>query len=240
MKTKIYNLIILDESGSMSCYRSQTINGCNETINTIKSAQTKYADTQEHYVSIYAFQSNTENPSHYLIKNAPADSVSHINEELYRPWGGTPLYDAVGSTLADLKASMAAEKEVAIGSVTIITDGEENSSRCYTRERVSGMICLLKELGWNFNFIGANIDVKRAAESMSIDNSMEFQQTKEGTEEMFRRERSSRMAYYGRTSRVMEEMACESARADYEADVRSRLKDASADYFEQSDEDDKA
>ncbi len=39
MKTEIYNLIILDESGSMDCVKSQTISGCNETINTIRSAQ---------------------------------------------------------------------------------------------------------------------------------------------------------------------------------------------------------
>ena len=58
MKTEIYNLIVLDESGSMGCVRNQTISGCNETINTIRAAQEKYADTQEHFVSIYAFQTN--------------------------------------------------------------------------------------------------------------------------------------------------------------------------------------
>ena len=39
MKTRIFNLIILDESGSMSCVKRQTIDGCNETINTIITAQ---------------------------------------------------------------------------------------------------------------------------------------------------------------------------------------------------------
>ena len=69
MKTEIYNLIILDESGSMSHVKRQTVSGCNETINTIRSAQEKFADTQTHYVSIYAFQANDKIPSRYLIKN---------------------------------------------------------------------------------------------------------------------------------------------------------------------------
>ena len=74
MKTEIYNLIILDESGSMDCVKKQTISGCNETINTIRMAQEKYADTQLHYVSIFAFQSGSV-PSRYIIKNEPIDDA---------------------------------------------------------------------------------------------------------------------------------------------------------------------
>ena len=103
MKTKVYNLIILDESGSMSCVTKQTINGCNETINTIKSTQQKYAANQEHYISIYAFQSNGNVPSRYLVKNIPASAAEHISDSDYSPWGATPLYDAVGSCLSELK-----------------------------------------------------------------------------------------------------------------------------------------
>jgi len=62
MKTKIFNLIILDESGSMSSVCRQTISGCNETINTIKVAQEKNEASQEHYVSIFAFQSSGNRP----------------------------------------------------------------------------------------------------------------------------------------------------------------------------------
>lgn len=51
MKTKVFNLIILDESGSMSCIKSQALNGLNETLQTIRKAQKKYPD-QEQLVSI--------------------------------------------------------------------------------------------------------------------------------------------------------------------------------------------
>ena len=166
MKTKIFNLIILDESGSMDCVKTQTISGCNETINTVIAAQKRYADTQEHTVSIYAFQSAGERPSRYIMKNVPATEIQPISDADYCPDGLTPLNDAVGATLVDLK-SYTSGFPLAIGSVTIITDGYENSSRHYSRAQVASMIDELKAKGWNFNFIGANIDVSSTAASFS-------------------------------------------------------------------------
>lgn len=224
MKTKINNLIILDESGSMQCVCQQTISGCNETINTIKSSQKEFEETQEHYVSIYAFQSNESCPSHYIVKNQPANAVEHITPKDYRPWGGTPLYDAIGGTLADLRAVVAGEEQ-AVGSVTIITDGYENASRQYTQAKVVSMIRELKEKGWNFNFIGANIDVERAAKDMGVDNYMRFEQSAEGTGAMFEKENRSRRAYYQRMESV--QAAAEASRAEKER----LMREASKGYF---------
>ena len=230
MKTEIYNLIILDESGSMDCVRNQTISGCNETINTIRAAQEKFADTQEHYVSIYVFQANQSVPSRYLIKNRPIAETAHINAEQYEPWGTTPLYDAVGQTLADLKA-VVKEKELAIGSVTIITDGMENASRHYTLEKVAKMIDALKETGWSFNFIGANIDVKGTAASLGIDNALEFQQDEAGTEAMFEHERSSRMKYYERADMALGCAPPDAKGKSNRQKLYDSLKEAALDYF---------
>lgn len=225
--TEIYNLIILDESGSMCGVTAQTISGCNETINTIKSAQ-QQNPTQRHYVSIYAFQSSGSRPSRYILKNALPDGVRPITEADYEPHGMTPLNDAVGSTLTDLKATVHGHED-AIGSVTIITDGYENSSHHYTTQQVAKMIDALKEIGWSFNFIGANIDVEGTAARYNIDNSMEFQQTQEGTMAMFEKERMSRMHYYERMKKAKEAM-CAAPMSDEE---RHRLyKEAAAEYFE--------
>lgn len=231
MKTEIYNLIILDESGSMACVAPQTISGCNETLNTIRSAQEQYADTQDHYVSIFAFQGGGMIPSRYLVKNVPAREVADINDELYLPCGNTPLYDAIGSTLADLK-SLVKEKAMAIGNVTIITDGMENSSQHYDLRQVAKMISALKEEGWCFSFIGANIDVKAVASDLGIDNALEFRQDDRGTREMFEHERRGRMGWYGRTD---EALCCISpdgcATAEEETEVRKKFKKASKGYF---------
>ncbi len=243
MKQKIYNLIIIDESGSMECISHQTVNGCNETLNTIRSTQEKFAETQEHFVSIFLFQGNDRRPSHYIIKNAPITEARNISAEDYRPWGSTPLYDAVGSTLVDLKAITNPLGVDATGSVTIITDGEENSSHQYTLGKICDMIDALKEMGWQFSFIGANIDVNRVSQHMHIDNAMAFQQDDKGTREMWEKERRSRMRYYGRMHTLQAEENVYAASLDEEEDaatrsmrIMERKSMAARDYFEVEEE----
>lgn len=239
MKTEIYNLIILDESGSMSPIVKQTINGCNETLNTIRSAQKEYAASQTHYVSIFVFQSNASRPSHYLVKNRPIDEVEPLTETMYEPYGGTPLYDAVGSTLTDLKAIISC-KELALGNVTIITDGEENTSHHYSGEKVMRMISEVRELGWSVNFIGANIDVKAAAATIGISNSYTFEQTASGTEQMFEKESQSRQSWYRRTAQLIDECACEApGSVQTKQSLRKKLKESADKYFN-ADKEDKA
>ena len=54
-KTQVFNVIILDRSGSMECIRKAAVDGFNETLAGIKKAQEKFADTQEHFVSLVTF-----------------------------------------------------------------------------------------------------------------------------------------------------------------------------------------
>ena len=233
MKTQIYNLIILDESGSMDYVKDQTVSGCNETINTITEAQRQHSDTLDNFVSIYAFQGNGSRPSRYIIKNDPAGNVKHITGKDYKPYGTTPLYDAIGTTLIELK-ELVKKQELAIGSVTIITDGAENASQEFTRKQVAMMIEELRKLGWNFNFIGANIDVERAARDLNIDNSMEFKQDDEGTRMMFAQENKSRKKFLGRLHQITTSFN-ENARSEEERNAM--MADASQGYFDETDDD---
>ena len=57
MKTRVFNLLILDESGSMSSIEKQAVDSVNETLQSVRSAQKKY-DDQEHFVSFVTFNSN--------------------------------------------------------------------------------------------------------------------------------------------------------------------------------------
>lgn len=201
MKTTIHNLIILDESGSMCGIRYQTITGCNETINTIKAAQIEHFETQKHSISIYAFQESATNPSHYIIKDISTSLVEDISGKDYNPEGCTPLFDAIGDTLTELKEFVSNE-ENGIGVVTIITDGMENASQRFHYDAIVKLIAELKELGWTFNFIGANIDAASTSKSYGIDNYLQFQQTEEGTEQMWGTERRSRNRIYSRYDAV--------------------------------------
>lgn len=226
-KTTVFNLIILDESGSMSSATNSTIAGCNEVINVAKGLQEAHADTQRSFMSIYAFQGENPNrPSRYICKNIPTEQARHITGDDYEPWGNTPLYDAIGSTLVDLKA-IAETHEDSTAIVTIITDGYENASRQYTHEKVRALISQLKELGWTINFIGANIDVERVSASLNIDNSMSFSSDSEGTACMFAKFASDLNDYEEERIFMEKSMPC----CSVEELRESRIKRAKGNFF---------
>lgn len=82
----MYNLIILDESGSMRPVRKQTISGCNETLNSIREIANKHPEDSQ-FISIYCFDSER---SRYLIKNKRAEEVSDLTKNDYSPNACTP------------------------------------------------------------------------------------------------------------------------------------------------------
>lgn len=194
VKTTVFNLIILDESGSMGGCTQSTISGCNEVINVAKSMQEAHSDSQRSMISIYAFQDGGPVKSRYLCKNIDTLQAKHITDKDYKPWGNTPLFDAIGSTLVDLKA-VASTHEDATAVVTIITDGMENSSTHFNLRDVRNLILGLKEMGWTFNFVGANIDVDAVAKDFAIDNRMAFAATPTGVKGMWDDVQASMMAY---------------------------------------------
>ena len=189
MKTKIFNLIILDESGSMESIKQQAITGVNETIQTIRNAQ-KQHEEQEHYVSHVSFNSSS-------VKNIydckQANQVEELTDKLYIPDCCTPLYDAMGLSLNKLRKSITEEDKVL---VTIITDGYENASQEYSGEAIKALVDSLRSKGWVFTYIGANQDVEKVAATISVTNVMSFQTSVEGTKEMFEKEKKSRKRWF--------------------------------------------
>lgn len=233
MTTKIFNLIIIDESGSMTPSRLATIGGCNETLNVVRSVQARYADTQQHFVSVYLFQKDAGVPSRYIFNNVPVAEVADITADDYRPLGNTPMLDAIGTTLTDLKHTVA-QHPGSIGAVTIITDGYENSSVNYSWPQVASMISSVKELGWNVAFIGANIDVDAVASRLNVTNATSYSSTAEGTSEMWQRESRSRSSYFDRIREAQEEMASSPCCAEPQQQEEARksfFRRAAEDYF---------
>lgn len=204
MNTTVFNLIILDESGSMSGLTDQTISGCNEAINVARANAVKNTDSIHSLMSVYAFQDGGPVRSRYILKNEDATKVRHITNEDYSPYGNTPLLDAVGSTLTELEA-VAATHEDATGVITIITDGYENSSENYSWADVARLISRFKEMGWTVNLIGANIDVNAMGDRMKIDNRMAFSANVADTKRMwsdYNRNLSEEMDCYANESRM--------------------------------------
>ncbi len=193
-KTRIYNLVILDASGSMCSIKRQAIDGFNETVQTIKAAQAKF-ESQEHLISLVVFNSDSTTT---LYDRVAADKVQELNAETYQPNCGTPLYDAIGMATNKLLGAVKSGDKVL---VTIITDGYENASKEYSGRAIKSLINDLKGKGWLFTYIGANQNVEQVAGSMGILNRMVFQSTPQGTRAMFATESRSRTGWFEKIAR---------------------------------------
>ncbi len=192
LSENVYNLIILDESGSMSSVYKPTLDGANETIQTIKSNQTAHPE-QRQFLTFVSFSDRGNERFRTAIDNKPIEEVDDLTEDDYCPNGNTPLWDAMGHSLTKLEASVTDDDLVL---VTIITDGYENSSREYDAESIKALIKRLSEKDWAFAYIGANQDAVEVANQMGISNALNFTSDEEGTKEMWKREGASRERYY--------------------------------------------
>lgn len=200
MKTKVFNVIILDKSGSMSSIARQAVDGVNETIGSIRSAQEKNPD-QEHIVTLVAF-CGCEMKAIY--DNVPVAQVKPLSDKDYRPCCMTPLYDAVGMTITRVHALKSKNSE-SLALVTIITDGYENASHEYSLAAIRSLIESYKEQGWQFTYIGADHDVEQVAFTLHIDHSLKFEKTSAGTKAMFAKERKARGKWLDKVERLRQE-----------------------------------
>lgn len=186
---KVFNLIIVDESGSMCIIERQALMGLNETLETVQKMQQLHPEMEQR-VTLITFDSSHRN---FIFDNVPASHTRLLGSADYHPGGATPLYDAIGTGISRVNA-IAQEGDSVL--VTIITDGEENCSREFNLAMVKTLIEKQKKQGWTFTLIGTdNLDVKGMAGSMAIDNHLQFKEDAAGTKAMFARERLSRARY---------------------------------------------
>ena len=188
MKTRIFNLIIIDESGSMQSIKRAAIDSVNETIQTIRSAEQKHPE-QEHYVSLVSFNDDVKT----IYDCVEVEQVKEINDETYQPSCCTALYDAMGISLSKLRKRVAESDKVL---VTVVTDGYENASKEYSGKAIKALVDELKAKGWVFAYIGANQDVEAVAATISITNVIQFEANTSGTQEMTARVNRGRNRLY--------------------------------------------
>ena len=196
-KTQVYNLIILDKSGSMGSIANAAISGFNETVGGIRSAQERFKETQEHFVSLMIFCDCAKT---MVYDRVPVDEVKELTSKEYRPCCCTPLYDAMGISINALYNAIK-DKEDATAVVTVITDGLENASKEYSGAAIKALVERMKnEEGWNFAYIGTNQDVTATSASLSIDHYMSFRDDEVGMSEAWDRERKAKMSMFSRFS----------------------------------------
>ena len=186
---EVFNLIILDESGSMGAIEKQAVSGLNETLQTISNAQREHAE-QQHFVSFVTFNTNGIRT---VMDQMQVNSDKALQWTDYQPDACTPLYDAMGQSINKLKNHV---KDDDVVLVTIITDGMENASREYDGRAIKKLVSDMKERGWVFAYIGTNQDVDAVADSMGIRSRMNYEYSQTGAEAMFDVECSRRKTFY--------------------------------------------
>lgn len=192
---RVINLIIADESGSMSVIRDTTLAGLNETITTCQKMQEKFP-TMEQRITLITFDSNH---TKVIFDNIPALEAKPLSQKDYVPGAATPLYDAIGQAITKTYAQTEKTDNVL---VTILTDGEENSSTEFDLKMVKRLIDKQKEQGWTFTFIGTDdLDVEGMAHEMGIKSFLSFSRNCESTSKMFSKDRASRAIFCSRTFR---------------------------------------
>ena len=170
-------IFILDRSGSMSGLESDTIGGFNSLI-----AKQKKEEGQA-LVSTVLFDDRSD----VLHDRVPLDQIKPMTDEDYFVRGCTALLDAVGGAIhhiGNVHKYARPEDRPEKTMVIITTDGMENASKRYTYEKVKSMIERQKEkYGWEFIFLGANIDAVEVAGRFGIseDRAANYHCDEEGT-----------------------------------------------------------
>ena len=213
MKKNLTEMVfILDKSGSMAGLEEDTIGGFNSMIERQRN------EPGEAYVSTVLFS----NESSVLHDRADIRKVEPMTRQQYFVGGGTALIDAIGQAIRHIGNvhKYAREEDRPEHTIFVITtDGMENASHRYTSDQVKAMVKRQSEkYGWEFLFLGANIDAVETASHFGIgaDRAVRFHNDRRGV-----------ALNYEAVSRTVGSMrACapitEDWKADIEADYKSR------------------
>ena len=179
MKKNLTEIVfILDRSGSMSGLEADTIGGFNSMIEKQKNAEGKAL------ISTVLF----DNTSEVIHDRVSVQSIKPMTRDDYTVRGCTALLDAIGGAIHHIGNvhKYARNEDVPEHTLFVITtDGMENASRRYDSEKVKKMIERQKEkYGWEFLFLGANIDAVETAKHFGIseDRAVNYHSDSEGTQ----------------------------------------------------------
>ena len=188
--TKIHHLMLLDSSGSMTGVKDVTIEGFNGQLESIRNDAEKHKD-QEHFISLVVFGAMGEAVQFKFWKEH-IDKAKDLTDKTYAPWGGTPLYDAIGMGMNGLKNEIVDDLKDGNTQVfvTIFTDGGENQSQEFSGSDCAEIIQTLKETEqWTVALLGCDDDdIFKEAEKLNIPkgNTYSYSRGEDGTKEAYK------------------------------------------------------
>ena len=173
-------VFILDRSGSMAGLEEDVIGGFNSMIDKQK------AEPGACYVTTLLFDHEIVT----LHDRVPLEDIEPLTDNDYSVRGCTALIDAIGTAVTridNIHKYLRPEDKPSSVMFVITTDGLENASKEYSSDKVKKMIEKKKELGWEFLFIGANIDAVETAKHFGIaeDRAVNYHADKTGTSAVF-------------------------------------------------------
>ena len=160
-------ICVLDRSGSMSSLAGEVINSYN---NFLQDQRTEKGKAR---VTLVLFDDKYE----VVYERVKLKKVPELTPKVYFARGMTSLYDAIGKTISDDRF-----KDTKDAIVLIQTDGYENSSQEFKKEDIKQLVKEKEALGWDFQFLGANIDAMAVGQGfgLSTDKIMQYQATNSG------------------------------------------------------------
>ena len=181
--SNLHIYFVLDRSGSMASMASDVVGGFNGFLADQQS------EGPDALMTLIQFDSN--DPHEVLADALPIAKVPPLTRESFAPRGGTPLYDAMGHAITD--ATIRIEKRRAAGEAAesilfvTFTDGEENLSVEYSRERLFDLVKKHEQEGWTFAYLGANQDsyAEGGRVGFSAANVQNFKGDSQGSREAF-------------------------------------------------------
>lgn len=199
---KTETVFILDRSGSMSGLESDTIGGYNAVLN-----QQRQAEGQVNVTTVL-FDDRYE----VLHDRKDIREVEDLTRNDYYVRGCTALIDAIGITLNHFISRVDRDTRVLF---VITTDGYENASKEYNADQVRKMISQQKEKGWEFIFMGANIDAVKTGSQLGIDRNENYRHDSQGVDMAYKSLGRAVRSFV--TSRCIDEDWNREVKEDYES-----------------------
>lgn len=193
MKNNVTELVfILDRSGSMSGLEKDTVGGFNSVLKEHREADGSA------FVSTVLF----DHEIFTLHDRLPIEKVAPLTEKDYKTRGTTALIDAIGSSIDKIDTIHKYIRKEDVPEKTmfvIITDGFENASHIYSSDDVKKSVRKHQKKGWEFVFIGANIDAVETASSFGIhkENAVNYHADEIGTEKVYSAVAKATVAFRG-------------------------------------------
>lgn len=167
-------VLLIDKSGSMKGLEEDTVKGYNSML--AKERQLSVPTN----VTTILFSSDHE----ILADRKPISEVPDMTLDSYKVRGATALYDTIGNAIEKTEAVKGIDDTGSKVLFVIITDGLENYSQTYDQEKVRKLIDAQEEKGWEFVFIGANMDAEKEADTIGIkkENAATYENSEKGVQ----------------------------------------------------------